>query len=279
MRKPGTTIRKGHAGRETSANNSARERAVLVREQAVTAREQLSDRREAEAHATGQSRALVESQMREANEHLVVATVRAQRFIEAAEDANSQLASKAARDFLTGLPNRELLSHRLARAITLAERNGTQFALLYLDLDNFKTVNDSLGHAVGDHLLQSVATRLQGCVRHSDSLSRHGGDEFVVLVTEVLTMHDVTAVAEKLIANMAAPHYIDDHRLIVGLSIGISFYPEDGADGATLLSKADLAMYHAKRIGCNNYERFKEGMKARGQDLIPQSAPLRTVGS
>ena len=263
MHKRGTTKGSGSAGRETKTASSARERAVLARELAVSAREMLSDQREAAARATAQSRSLAESQMREANEHLVIATMRAQRFVETAENANVQMASRAERDFLTGLPNRELLSHRLTQAIAHAELHATQFALLYLDLDNFKAVNDSLGHAMGDHLLKSVATRLQACVRRSDSLSRHGGDEFVVLVTEVLAKQDAAAVAEKLIASMAAPHLIGEHSLIVGLSIGISFYPEDAADGETLLSKADHAMYHAKRAGRNSHEYFTEGMKAR----------------
>jgi diguanylate cyclase len=240
----------------------AREDAVLARELAVALREQLLDRRAAAAAAMTQSRAQAEDQLREANEHLVVATVRAQTNVEAAENATVRMAIKAERDFLTGLPNRELLTDRLTQAIALATRHGKRVALLYIDLDNFKNVNDSLGHPIGDQLLQSTATRLQACVRRSDTVSRHGGDEFVVLLTEVVELQDAVLVAEKFIRAMAEPHLIAAHRLTVSLSIGISLYPEDGSDGATVLANADIAMYHAKRSGRNSYQRFTSDMSA-----------------
>jgi diguanylate cyclase len=241
----------------------ARERAVLARELAVSLREQVSARRDATANALADRRRLAEDQLREANEHLVVATVQAQTDVEAAENATVQMAIKAERDFLTGLPNRELLTDRLTQAIALAKRHGKRVALLYMDMDNFKNVNDSLGHPVGDRLLQSTATRLQACVRSSDTISRHGGDEFVVLLTEVVELRDAVLVAEKLIRAMAEPHLIGEHRLTASLSVGIGLYPEDGADGATVLTNADIAMYHAKRSGRNKYQRFTSDMSAR----------------
>jgi diguanylate cyclase (GGDEF)-like protein len=147
-----------------------------------------------------------------------------------------QMSFKAERDFLTGLPNRALLADRLAQSITLARRHGKRVALMYLDLDNFKDINDSLGHSVGDQLLQSPAKRLQGCVRHSDTVSRQGGgDEFVVLLSEVEAVQDAARAAEKLIKAMTEPHLIGSHRLNVTLSIGISLYPDDGADAEAVL--------------------------------------------
>jgi len=181
---------------------------------------------------------------------------------EAAEDATVQMSLKAERDFLTGLPNRALLTDRLAQAIALAQRHRKRVVLMYLDLDDFKDVNDSLGHAVGDQLLQSIAKRLEACVRSSDTVSRHGGDEFIVLLSEVEAAHDAARAAEKLLKALAEPHLIGDHRLNVTLSIGISLYPDDGDDGDALLASADTAMYHAKRGGRNNYKRFTPEMNA-----------------
>jgi diguanylate cyclase (GGDEF)-like protein len=182
---------------------------------------------------------------------------------ELAEHATMQMSFKAERDFLTGLPNRALLTDRLAQSIALAQRHGKRVALMYLDLDHFKDINDSLGHSVGDQLLQSVAKRLEGCVRHSDTVSRQGGDEFVVLLSEVEAVQDAALAAEKFIKAMAEPHLIDGHRLNVTLSIGISLYPDDGEDAEAVLTNADTAMYHAKRGGRNNYWRFTPEMNAR----------------
>ena len=198
--------------------------------------------------------------MREANEHLVVATVHAQTMTDAAEQTTAQMSHMAEHDFLTGLPNRTLLTDRLAQAIALAQRHGKKVALMYLDLDHFKHINDSLGHAVGDQLLQSVAKRLQACVRLSDTVSRQGGDEFVVLLAEVETVQDAVLTAEKLIEAMAEPHLIGGHRLHVTLSIGISLYPDDGKDVEAVVRNADTAMYHAKKSGRNSYQRFTPDM-------------------
>ncbi|MGL4995347.1 MAG: diguanylate cyclase domain-containing protein, partial [Deefgea sp.] len=163
--------------------------------------------------------------------------------------------------FLTGLPNRCLLTDRLTQSISLAGRHGKRVALMYLDLDHFKHINDSLGHAVGDLLLQSVAKRLQvGLPRHSDTASRQGGDEFVVLLAEINTAQDAALTAEKLINIMAEPHLIGGHRLQVTLSIGISLYPDDGQDAETMVMNADTAMYHAKKSGRNHYQIFTQEM-------------------
>ena len=118
--------------------------------------------------------------------------------------------------------------------------------MLYLDVDRFKYINDSLGHTIGDHLLQSVAQRLLGCVRSSDTVSRQGGDEFVILLSEVRHPQDAVVSADKILVALSAPHHIEQHDLHLTASIGIVIYPDDGIDAKTLLTNADSAMYHAK---------------------------------
>jgi diguanylate cyclase (GGDEF)-like protein len=247
-----------------------REAAVLASEQAADRRQDTADRRqeaadlrEDAARAKAELSAYNEAQLREANEHLVIATVRAQTMTEVAEQATLQMSYMAKHDFLTGLPNRYLLTDRLAQSIALARRHGKKVALLYLDLDHFKHINDSLGHAVGDQLLQSAAKRLQACVRLSDTVCRQGGDEFVVLLAEVQAVQDAHLAAEKLIKAMAEPHLIGSHRLHVTLSIGISLYPDHGQDVETVVKNADIAMYHAKRSGRNTYQLFAPEMNVR----------------
>jgi diguanylate cyclase len=248
---------------------AARETAILVREEAADQREtaadlrdKIADQREEAVWGTTRHREDAQTHLLEANENLVVAAVHSQTMTEAAEDATMQMTIKAERDFLTGLPNRALLTDRLAQSIALAQRHRKRVALLFLDLDNFKEINDSLGHPVGDQLLQSAAKRLEACVRHSDTVSRHGGDEFVVLLSEIEAARDAARAAEKLLKAMAEPHLIGDHRLTITLSIGISIYPDDGDEVEAVLANADIAMYHAKRGGGNNYKRFAQEMNA-----------------
>jgi diguanylate cyclase (GGDEF)-like protein/PAS domain S-box-containing protein len=169
----------------------------------------------------------------------------------------------ARHDFLTDLPNRLLLNDRLAQAIALADRHGHRLAVLFLDLDGFKHVNDSLGHVIGDALLKSVAGRLVACGRGSDTVSRQGGDEFVVLLSEIEHAGDAVVSAQRIIAALAAPHDIANHHLHITASIGISVYPDDGADADTLIACADTAMYHAKNGGRSSYRRFERAMNAR----------------
>lgn len=163
-------------------------------------------------------------------------------------------------DFLTDLPNRMLLNDRLTQAISLARRHRTQLAVLFMDVDRFKHINDSLGHLIGDKLLQSVAQRLLTCVRDSDTVSRQGGDEFVVLLADVDHTEAAGYSAAKILSALAVTHCIDEHDLNVTLSIGISVFPGDGEDAETLLKNADAAMYHAKENGRNNYQFFKQEM-------------------
>ncbi|MGB4062325.1 MAG: EAL domain-containing protein [Azonexus sp.] len=174
-----------------------------------------------------------------------------------------KMAHLAHHDFLTGLPNRILLTERLSRAIGRARRHSKQVALMYIDLDYFKHVNDSLGHAVGDLLLQMVAERLKLCVRDTDTVSRQGGDEFVVLLTEIEQGPDAAPVAEKILAAFADPCVICGNELHVTLSIGVSIYPNDGQDADEVMKNADTAMYHAKANGRNNYQFFTTEMNTR----------------
>ncbi len=169
----------------------------------------------------------------------------------------------AQHDSLTDLPNRVLLNDRLREAIVLSRRHQRELSVLFLDLDRFKHINDSMGHVVGDRLLQSVARRLFACVRSSDTVGRQGGDEFVVLLWEVRRAEDAAIAAAKILEAVRKPHLIDEHELHVTASIGIVTYPEDGTDVETLMKKADLALYHAKATGRDSYQFFKPEMNAR----------------
>ena len=166
-------------------------------------------------------------------------------------------------DFLTGLPNRLLFEDRLGQAIALAERHSGEVAVLYIDLDRFKQVNDSLGHVVGDKLLQSVAERLEGQVRTPDTVSRQGGDEFVVLLQDVRTRGDAEVVTERILEAVARVHSIGEDRISISASIGVSRYPEDGGDAETLMRHTDTALYQAKASGRGCYKFFKPAMDAR----------------
>ncbi len=173
-----------------------------------------------------------------------------------------EMMHMAQHDTLTDLPNRTLLKDRLAQAIAIAHRNATHVAVMFLDLDNFKQINDSLGHTIGDKLLQSVAQRLISSVRGSDTVSRQGGDEFVLLLSEVKRATDGGFAAGKILISLAAPHQLDQHDLRITASIGVSTYPEDGDDAEILLKKADTAMYQAKQRGRGQYQVFTQGMVA-----------------
>ena len=183
----------------------------------------------------------------------------------------------ATRDALTGLPNRVLLHDRLEQAVVNAARTHTGFGFMFIDLDRFKTINDSLGHHVGDELLKRVASRLTACVRASDTVARLGGDEFAVILENLRDDHDEGAqqVADKMIEAMAAPLLVDSQTLNTSCSIGISLFPNDGKDTATLMKHADVAMYYAKGKGRNNYQFFSPEMNARAQDRLSVENYLR----
>jgi diguanylate cyclase (GGDEF)-like protein/PAS domain S-box-containing protein len=169
----------------------------------------------------------------------------------------------AQHDFLTELPNRMLLNDRLTQAIASAQRHGKALAVLFLDVDHFKQINDSLGHAVGDQLLKSIAGRLLGCVRASDTASRQGGDEFVILLSEVTRMQDVAVTADKVLCAVRRPHHIGDLDVRITVSVGIAIYPADGTNAEALLKSADLAMSKAKAGGRGSHQFFEPVTDAR----------------
>jgi diguanylate cyclase (GGDEF)-like protein len=189
-------------------------------------------------------------------------------------EAAQKIRQLAHFDVLTGLPNRALLADRSNTAMRHAARNGTAVALLFLDLDHFKNVNDSLGHRVGDELLKALARRLQGAVRDQDTVSRIGGDEFVVVLPD--TGADGAAhVAQKILNSALTPFEIEQHELTITPSVGIALYPADGEDFDTLSRSADSAMYHAKQNGRNHYRFFTSEMQARSERTLAVENALR----
>ncbi len=186
-----------------------------------------------------------------------------------------QMAHSAQHDFLTGLPNRMLLNDRVSHAISLAPRHMKKVAVLFLDLDGFKHINDSLGHPIGDKLLQSVTARLIECVRGSDTVSRQGGDEFVVLLSEIEQAEDAAISARRMLHAVAEAHPISKHDLHITTSIGVSVYPDDGLDAETLIRNADTAMYQAKENGRQSYQFFKSGMNVRAVERQSIEESLR----
>ena len=197
------------------------------------------------------------------------------RDVSAARAMAAHIAHTAQHDFLTGLPNRMLLNDRVGQAIAAAQRHEKQVAVLFLDLDGFKHINNSLGHPTGDRLLQSIAWRLVECVRGADTVSRQGGDEFVVLLSELEQPEDAAHTARRMLQVVAEAHSIDQHDLHVTTSIGVSVYPDDGLDAETLIKNADTAMYQAKENGRQSYRFFKPAMNVRAVERQSIEESLR----
>ena len=189
--------------------------------------------------------------------------------------AERQVYQLAHYDNLTGLPNRALLRDRLGQAISDAKRREAKLAVLFLDLDRFKTVNDSLGHETGDKLLQAVATRLRDAMRDSDTISRQGGDEFLLILRDVTDAHAVAHLAEKLLEVVARPYTIGEYELHVTPSIGISLFPDDAPDLDALIRNADAAMYQAKENGRNAYQFYTQEMNTRAYERLSLESSLR----
>ena len=179
----------------------------------------------------------------------------AARLADSLQAANEQLRNIALYDNLTGLPNRLLLEDRMGQAMRRADRGGSHFTVMFVDLDRFKPVNDNFGHRAGDEVLKVVAQRLSGCVRKADTVARAGGDEFVIVLSEV-NAHDASLVGRKILDELSRPIRVERHELGISCSIGISVYPVDGRDMVTLMGNADAAMYQAKKDGRNGYRFF-----------------------
>jgi diguanylate cyclase (GGDEF)-like protein/PAS domain S-box-containing protein len=205
----------------------------------------------------------------------VVGAVIVFRDVSVARKMALEITYSAQHDFLTELPNRILLNDRVTQAIVLASRRSKRVAVLFLDVDGFKHINDSLGHSIGDKLLQSISRRLVECARGSDTVSRQGGDEFVVLLSEVEHAEDAALAARRMLAAVAEPHTIDEHELHVSASIGVSVYPDDGLNVETLIKNADTAMYQAKENGHQSYKFFKPAMNVRAVERQSIEESLR----
>jgi diguanylate cyclase (GGDEF)-like protein/PAS domain S-box-containing protein len=209
------------------------------------------------------------------HEGQITGSVLVLRDVSVAHTLAQKVIHSAEHDFLTGLPNRLLLNDRISQAIALAQRHTHLVAVLFLDLDGFKHINDSLGHPTGDKLLQSIAKRLHDCVRAPDTVSRQGGDEFVVLLQEVKQEEDVATAADRMLRAVAQVHSIDRHELHITASIGVSLYPDDGRDAETLIKNADTAMYQAKEDARQSYKFFRPEMNVRAVERQSIEEDLR----
>src|SRR6185503_3703598 len=191
------------------------------------------------------------------------------------EEAKARAQHLADHDALTGLPNRRLLEDRLTQALAMSQRNREHTAVMFVDLDRFKTINDSLGHAVGDVLLKEVSRRLVEQLRTGDTICRIGGDEFVLVLPQIKRTSDVAQVAQKVIEQLSLPLMVEERELVVTPSIGIVVFPEDGRDAETLIRNADAAMYHAKEAGRANYQFFTEQMNQAASRRLALESDLR----
>jgi diguanylate cyclase (GGDEF)-like protein len=189
----------------------------------------------------------------------------------------AQVHYLAHHDALTELPNRFALRQHMERALAMARRESRGVALLFIDLDRFKTINDSLGHHIGDQMLREVATRLRAAVRETDLVARLGGDEFVVVLEGIYRAEDVSTLARKILAQVGMPYRIEEHDLHTSPSIGVSVYPSDGEDIDTLMRSADTAMYHAKTSGRNNVQFFAPHMNDAARARLGIENALRTA--
>jgi diguanylate cyclase (GGDEF)-like protein/PAS domain S-box-containing protein len=244
------------------------------RDRSVWLIDDVTTRREA-AETVRRARDGLELRVQERTAELAGANALLQAEIVERRQAEARVQHMAYHDSLTGLPNRALLSDRLERAMLTAARSGRQLAVMFLDLDRFKTINDSLGHQTGDHLLREVAGRLCQAVRASDTVARLGGDEFVVLVPDMRSSLEASNVAEKIIEALDTPFPFEGRQLHITPSIGICLYPDDGADVDTLMRHADAAMYHAKANGRNNYQFFTQKMNQAAALHFEMESSLR----
>jgi diguanylate cyclase (GGDEF)-like protein len=245
-----------------------------LRKQADGVRAELLRLRQTVAEARRDFSGTQVAQLRDANEQLVLSALQAETIADTAVNNLSELARSSQRDALTDTPNRALLLDRLESAIAFARRHATRTALLFIDLDHFKGINDSLGHAVGDEVIKLAARQLQAAVRASDTVSRHGGDEFLVLLAEVADEPSASRVARKMLRALDTISIVGGHVVRLSASVGIAMYPEDGDDPETLIGRADAAMYDAKKCGRGRFalhsERRSNGSAQQSMDGIPQ---------
>lgn len=193
------------------------------------------------------------------------------------KESEEKIKHLAYYDPLTGLPNRRLLNDRLSMAIAHAHRSNTRLGVMFLDLDLFKRINDSLGHSVGDELLRDISRRLKSVVREDDTVARMGGDEFVMILAEAENADGAVRIAQRVIKELSRPSVINGNELVVTCSIGISFYPDDGTDNETLIQNADTAMYRSKDLGRNSYQLYSPAMNASSLEHLIMENGLRSA--
>lgn len=236
--------------------------------------EDITERREAE-EALLRAKGELEQRVLERTNELTVANQQLQKEIFERMQAEQRIWHVAHHDALTGLPNRTLLHDRLDQALAQAQRDGSRVGVMFLDLDRFKSINDGLGHAVGDELLRHVGERLGGAVRAVDTVSRLGGDEFIVVLRQIAGADDAVLVAEKIITAMSVPVEVQGHTLRATPSIGIALYPDDGVEALDLMKCADTAMYHAKAAGRNTFQFFAPHMNEQATRFFHLEQQLR----
>lgn len=233
--------------------DNARRDLARVRTELVPAQQRLADLQQLSANLE-ETQTQLQAHLYKVNEQLVLAALTSHSLAKSAQQDLDELARISQRDPLTDTPNRALMLDRIESAIAFAKRHETRIAILFIDFDRFKQINDTLGHDVGDAALQLVARRMESAVRSSDTVSRHSGDEFLVLLGEVGDVADAASAAEKIIAAVGEPAVIGKYNLQFSVSVGIALYPDDGDDAATLIKKADVAMYRSKRRGGDTFE-------------------------
>jgi len=246
----------------------------IVRHAERVMQQQYRERERAEA-GLREAQARLEQRVAERTRALAQANGELQAEVAERRLADERAKRMALHDALTGLPNRLLLVDRVKQAIAQARDHGRRVALMFLDLDRFKVVNDSLGHGIGDQLLQQVAQRLGRCVRAEDTVARLGGDEFIICLPGLSDRDEPGRVAGRILAELARPLQVDGHALPAEVSIGIALYPDDAADAATLLRCADTAMYHAKDSGRGNCQFFQPQMNERVSRRLATESSLR----
>ncbi|MEO7851833.1 MAG: diguanylate cyclase [Rubrivivax sp.] len=254
---------------------AARRTLALLQAQGEAMRADLGSLRRETEKAKQELSGLRTAQLLEVNGRLVQAAVHADTAAQTAVSSLDELTRSTQHDELTGVATRVLILDRLQSAIALAQRSSARVGVLFLDLDGFKQINDTLGHAVGDQVLQLAAQRLSAVLRESDSVGRFGGDEFVVLLSEMSSAADAAPIARKIIDALAAPAVIGAHPICLTTSIGIATYPDDGADAVTLLRHADAAMYRSKRQGAGGFGFYQDdGSTDPGHSLSTAAMPL-----
>ncbi len=240
---------------------------AVLRQQEATLRTELGSLEKKIAAAHKVLSAQLPAEIAEANAQLVVSALRSDTAAETAVNELEELTRTSQNDGLTGTPNRALMHDRMEQAIATAYRRGAGIAVIFVDLDRFKEINDTLGHTVGDAVLTMVARRLEAAVRESDTVSRHGGDEFLVLLSEVAHPAHAAIIANKILTSLDAPCQIGQNKLQVAVSLGIAFCPKDAHDANTLITLADAAMYQSKKAGGGRFTFYRQDETAKTNSL------------